>query len=566
MEKEEIPPAREKALLSTIEELSSRLHDAEELLDAIRRGEVDAFLVSTDEGEKVYTLESADRAYRQIIEQMREGSALLSGDGTILYCNASLAWILETPLEQLIGKTIEVFIAFEDREQLRMRLGKNRSDGEIRLQVKDGRTVPVQLSLNFLQMDGMKVFSAVVMDLSGQKKAEKELRRAHDELESRVVERTAELETARSAAEEERERYYDLFNTAPESYLVTDEKGAILEANYASEALFAVLREGLNGQDLVRFFAEESREELWDRMARASQGEGQQGFELELQPTGSRGRYVSANVSPVNGGDPAGQTLRWTLRDITEQRQAEDALKRYAVNLQQSNRDLEHFAYVASHDLQEPLRTMVSFSQLLKRRYGNQLGKDADEYIGFIVDAGTRMQAQIHDLLEYSRVSTRGQEMTRVESEAAFDEAVKNLQSKIRRSGAKITRDPLPPVLADVSQLRQVFQNLFSNAIKFSQVGTVPEIHVSVKSLGDQWQFSVQDNGIGIAPEFVDRIFVIFQRLHTRTEYPGTGIGLAICKKIIDRHGGEIWVESEPGVGSTFHFTIPALSEPDSTG
>ncbi|MDT8358347.1 MAG: PAS domain-containing protein, partial [Methanomicrobiaceae archaeon] len=245
MEKEEISPAREKELLSTIEELSSRLHDAEELLGAIRRGEVDAFLVSTDEGEKVYTLENADRAYRQIIEQMREGSALLSGEGMILYCNASLAGILKTPLEQLIGQPIDPYISLQDRERLKRRLGERKSDGEIALLSREGRGVPVYLSLSPLQMDGMKVFSAVVTDLTDQKKADEALRRAHDELESRVEERTAQLEAAWASAEEERERYYDLFNAALECYLVTDEMGSILEANDAAETIFAAHGKGL---------------------------------------------------------------------------------------------------------------------------------------------------------------------------------------------------------------------------------------------------------------------------------------------------------------------------------
>ncbi|MDT8357005.1 MAG: PAS domain S-box protein [Methanomicrobiaceae archaeon] len=272
-------------------------------------------------------------------------------------------------------------------------------------------------------------------------------------------------------------------------------------------------------------------------------------------------RWINALGDTIYDADDRPIRMSGVCIDITEHKKSEDALIRYANNLQQSNRDLEQFAYVASHDLQEPLRTVVSFSQLLKRRYGDKLGKDADEYIGFIVDAGNRMQAQIHDLLEYSRVSTRGQEITQVESETVLEEAKKDLQTKIRRSGAIITHDPLPAVLADASQLRQVFQNLLSNAIKFSQVGSTPKIHISAKSLGDRWQFSVRDNGIGIEPEFAERIFVIFQRLHTRSEYPGTGIGLAICKRIIDRHEGEMWVESEPGAGSTFHFTVPALPE-----
>ncbi|RPJ50372.1 MAG: GHKL domain-containing protein [Methanobacteriota archaeon] len=237
---------------------------------------------------------------------------------------------------------------------------------------------------------------------------------------------------------------------------------------------------------------------------------------------------------------------------------AEAALKEYADRLKRSNEDLERFAYVSSHDLQEPLRTIVTFTQLLERRYKGQMDKDADEYIGFIVEAGTRMQTLINDLLDFSRVSTRGGAFAIVDTEALLDQTLANLQTKIEDSGAEITRDPLPRVKADPSQLVQVFQNLIGNAIKFRREGVQPRIHLSARRTNGMVQFSVADNGIGIDPQYLGRIFVIFQRLHGRDKYPGTGIGLAITKRIVERHGGRIWAESEPGTGSIFYFTIPA--------
>ncbi len=220
------------------------------------------------------------------------------------------------------------------------------------------------------------------------------------------------------------------------------------------------------------------------------------------------------------------------------------------------NKELEAFAYVASHDLQEPLRMVASYCDLLKRRYGNKLDSDADEFIDFAIDGAKRMQALIDDLLSYSRLGTKGNAFEQTDCQDALDRALDNLRAAISESGAVVTHDPLPTVKGDGDQIAQVFQNLISNAIKF-RTDKVPRIHVSARMNAPNWRVSVSDNGRGIESQYAERIFVIFQRLHSRREYPGTGIGLAICKKVVERHGGRIWMESEPGAGSTFHFTIP---------
>jgi len=227
-----------------------------------------------------------------------------------------------------------------------------------------------------------------------------------------------------------------------------------------------------------------------------------------------------------------------------------------AQKLARSNAELEQFAYVASHDLQEPLRMVRSYVQLLEQRYRDRLDADAREFIDFAADGAGRMQGLISDLLSYSRLSTGGQSFQPVDCEAVFATALRNIAAAAQESGARITHAPLPNVSGDAVQLTQLFQNLLANAIKFRR-DEPPEIDVRARPEGAVWRFSVQDNGIGIAPEYSEKVFVLFQRLHGRSSYAGTGIGLAICKKVVERHGGRIWVESSLGRGSTFYFTIP---------
>ena len=242
--------------------------------------------------------------------------------------------------------------------------------------------------------------------------------------------------------------------------------------------------------------------------------------------------------------------------DITERKAIEAQVKRLMADLERSNKELEQFASVASHDLQEPLRMISSYTQLLEKRYKGQLDDKAKKYITYAVDGAIRMQALINDLLTYSRIGTQGRLLELTDSHSALGGAIRNLAALIKEKRAIITNDNLPMVLADASQLILVFQNLLANAIKF-RGKDIPRIHVSAQDHGREWVFSVKDNGIGIESQHAERVFVIFQRLHTREEYPGTGIGLAVCKQIVERHGGKIWFESEPGNGTTFFFTIP---------
>jgi light-regulated signal transduction histidine kinase (bacteriophytochrome) len=241
---------------------------------------------------------------------------------------------------------------------------------------------------------------------------------------------------------------------------------------------------------------------------------------------------------------------------VIENNELLQASLRAAEELRRSNTDLEQFAYVASHDLQEPLRMVTGYSQLLAKRYGDRLDQKAKEYIGFAVDGAKRMQGLIEDLLTYSRVGSKGKAFASTDCEAVLGKTLAVLRVGIQECGARVTHDRLPTVMGDEFQLGQLFQNLLGNAIRYRN-SKAPQVHVSCRQETEQWTFAVKDNGIGIDPQYRERIFQIFQRLHTREEYEGSGIGLAICKKIVERHGGKIWVESDLGEGATFYFTIP---------
>jgi PAS domain S-box-containing protein len=242
--------------------------------------------------------------------------------------------------------------------------------------------------------------------------------------------------------------------------------------------------------------------------------------------------------------------------DITDRKKAEAALHEAHEELKRSNAELEQFAYVASHDLQEPLRMVASYTQLLARRYDERLDSDAREFMSYIVDGASRMKQLIEDLLAYSRVGTRGIAFANVSAEGALRRALFNLRGGLEEAGAAVTHDPMPTLPADEVQLGQLFQNLIGNALKFRSQAN-PKIHIVVTESAPEYTFEVRDNGIGIEPQYFERIFMVFQRLHNKGEYPGTGIGLAICKKVVERHGGRIWVESRPGEGSSFFFTLP---------
>lgn len=287
---------------------------------------------------------------------------------------------------------------------------------------------------------------------------------------------------------------------------------------------------------------------------------------LDDEETGLLALHEGAQDYLVKG-QLSGHSLVQSVRYANERNRIEQELIRkneellkVTENLRRSNQELERFAYVASHDLQEPLRMVMSFAQLLEKQYKGQLGDDADEYIGFMIEGAKRMSELINDLLDYSRVTSRKKPFAPVDMQEVVATVSANLAVRIKERKAGVIAGPLPTVRADRTQAVQLVQNLVSNAIKFCPPDRTPDIRISSDLAGDEWRFLVTDNGIGIEPRYKDKIFEIFQRLHTREQYPGTGIGLAICRRIVERHGGRIWVDSKEGEGSTFHFTIPVCT------
>ncbi|MGC8779988.1 MAG: PAS domain S-box protein [Anaerolineae bacterium] len=359
-----------------------------------------------------------------------------------------------------------------------------------------------------------------------------------------------------SALRESEARYRLLADISPVGIFMTDPTGHGLYLNERGAQIIGQPLEQAMTAHWLSFVHEEERERVVRLWAEAMARPAPLDFEVRLQrPDGST---VWAQVSAAPYRTEKGELYYiGVLQDITERKRIEAELRSTMDDLARSNADLQQFAYVASHDLQEPLRMVASYVQLLAMRYQGRLDADADEFIGYAIEGAKRMQQLILDLLEYSRVDTRGQPLDLVDANEVCRLTVENLKMAIEEAHGQVTWDPLPVVKADATQLGMVFQNLIGNALKFHSEEP-PRVHISAERRDSEWLFSVRDNGIGIDPAFFDRIFVIFQRLHTRKEYPGTGIGLAICKKIVERHGGRIWVESAPGQGATFYFTLPA--------
>jgi PAS domain S-box-containing protein len=482
--------------------------------------------------------------YRGLLEAAPDAMVVVNTAGEIVLLNVQAEKQLGYHRDELVGQPVTNIIpeGFAERliadgtrtaaEALAQQIG---TGIELIARRKDGSEFPIEIMLSPLESAEGILVTAAIRDISVRQAAETNL---------------AQMEG----------RYRGLLEAAPDAMVVVNTAGEIVLLNVRAEKEFGYSRDELVGQKVKNIIPEGFAERLIaDALRSTADALAQQigtGIELSGRRKDGSEFPLEMMLSPLESAE--GILVTAAIRDITTRKAAEADLLYKIAELNRSNEELGQFAYIASHDLQEPLRMVASYTQLLARQYKGKLGADADEFIGFAVDGANRMQRLIQDLLVYSRVGTKGKDLLDASSEDALQQALVNLRGAIEDSGAQVTHDPLPTVLADDMQLTQLFQNLIGNGIKYQNPG-VPRVHISAaKNGGNKWTFSVKDNGLGIDPQYFGRIFGMFQRLHKREEFAGTGIGLAICKKIVERHGGSISVASQPGQGSTFSFALAA--------
>jgi PAS domain S-box-containing protein len=484
-------------------------------------------------------LRESEERFRLTFELAGSGIAHVDMDGRFLRVNPSLCDLLGYAEPELIGRSVKEVSHPDDRDRTdverdRMRAGLTRSfEMEKRYVRKDGRVVWVDLTATVVRdLHGRPVHDiAIFDDITERKKLDDALR-----------DKTEVLQLGQSAA-----HMIILDYDVRRDHMEWSDSPEWLRGPLPASGHYPVFKDQVHAEDRARFV--EARAHSIATLKPAS-------VEFRVVRTDGRVLWVLARQKVMPGESGTAARMLVAMIDITERKEAEAELRRAHDELARSNAELEQFAYVASHDLQEPLRMVSSYTQLLGRRYGDRLDGDAQEFMGYIVDGATRMKQLIEDLLAYSRVGTRGREMKRMPVDAALRRALLNLRGAVEEAGASVSYDNLPEVTGDEMQLAQLFQNLIGNALKFRSA-SVPRIHVSCVQKEREHEFAVRDNGIGIDPQYFERIFMVFQRLHTKAEYPGTGIGLAICKKVVERHGGRLWVDSRPGEGATFHFTLP---------
>jgi PAS domain S-box-containing protein len=480
--------------------------------------------------------------YRGLLEAAPDAMVVVNQAGEIVLLNVRAEKEFGYSRDELVGQKVKNLIpeGFAERlisdgtrtaaEALAQQIG---TGIELIGRRKDGTQFPIELMLSPLESAEGILVTAAIRDISVRKDAEKHLARMEG-------------------------RYRGLLEAAPDAMVVVNPGGEIVLLNVQAEKQFGYSRDELVGQKVKNIIPEGFAERLVaDALRSAEDALAQQigtGIELTARRKNGSNFPIELMLSPLESAE--GILVTAAIRDITTRKKAEANLLNKVEELNRSNEELGQFAYIASHDLQEPLRMVASYTQLLSRRYKGMLDADADEFIAFAVDGASRMQRLIQDLLAYSRVGTKGKDLLDTSGEEALQQALINLRGAIEEKGALVTHDPLPTVLADEVQLVQLFQNLVGNAIKYQRPG-IPKVHISAaRNGGNKWTFSVKDNGLGIDPQYFEKIFGMFQRLHKREEFAGTGIGLAICKKIVERHNSSISVESEPGQGSTFRFAL----------
>lgn len=475
-----------------------------------------------------------DVLFRKLLESAPDAVVIVNERGRIELANNQAEALFGYDKSDLIGRHVEMLIPKRYRQiHVSHREGYFRSpvvrsmgqNLDLYALRGDGQEFPVEISLSPLQTRQGLLVSASIRDVTDRREADKKFR--------------------------------DLLDSAPDAMVIVRESGEIELANKQTESLFGYAHGELVGQTIEvlmpqRFRGAHSGHRQGFFAHPNVRGMGQ-GLELFGQEKSGREFPVEISLSPLQTKN--GLLVSAAIRDISERKERERELNQYARQLESKNKELEQFAYIASHDLQEPLRTVASFVELLMEDYAGKLGADADTYLRYITDASQRMTQLIRGLLDYSRIGIQSR-LESVDCEQLLRDVVKDLEVAIAECGGSVNWSDLPQLVTYGSELRQVFQNLLTNAIKFHKPDVKPVVRVSAVHESGGWRFTVADNGIGIESQHLERIFLIFQRLHAREDYEGTGIGLAHCKKIVDLLGGRIWAESTPGEGSQFHFTV----------
>jgi signal transduction histidine kinase len=518
-----------------IQDLRSRLAEAEDTIRAIYSGEVDAVVVNSTLGPRVYTLEGADHPYRVMVEKMHEGTVTLGRDHLILYANPQFAELMEMPSESVAGSRFDDFLSTTDAHLFTALTDaaatRGHSSGELTVRAADGTFVPARLSVTGVDVAGLQCLCVLVSDLREQRRNEAILK--EEGLSRQILEQ------------------------AGEAIIVVDPAGIMIRRSEAAKRLargqvlmlpfdriFPLTRTGLPFT-------------IGDILTAVQTGKIIRGIEVEMLHADGGNSSLLLSASALFSDEQVLLGCVVTLTDITERKSAEKALAHQADELEQSNSDLRQFAYSASHDLREPMRQLAVFSELLQSRYKDKLADGANVLIQHAVDSAHRMESLLKDLLAYTQAADAPQGLAAsTDPNEVVRKTLEIFDTQIAECGARVDCDPLPMLAVHEVHVTQLFQNLIGNALKY-RCQDAPRIHIFAERADGMWRFTVSDNGIGIDPAYQRQIFGIFQRLHGGGKYTGTGIGLAICQKIVLRYGGRIWVESALGQGSRFTFTLP---------